>query len=65
MTPTPPLKDPAAAQVYRDVLVAMQNADELGGPEGMAYVALMLAISTEALKRASACFEALDIGTSP
>jgi len=39
--------------VLRDVLAVMQNADELGGTEDVAdYQALMIAIASEALRRA-------------
>jgi len=41
----------AAALVYADVTAAMQNAEELGGPDHGDYVALMLAIAAEANER--------------
>jgi len=40
-----------AGDIYNDVLVAMQGAEELGGPTGEDYVTLMRAISAEALAR--------------
>lgn len=54
-------KDPAAAEAFAEVLATMQNVEELGGPEGMAYVSLMLAISHEALTRATACMDTLEL----
>ena len=42
---------PAAALVYADVIVAMQNAEEMGGPEGHDYDALMSAIIAECDER--------------
>lgn len=41
----------AARWVFEHVLDAMQNAEELGGPEGDHYVALMDAIIEEAAER--------------
>lgn len=40
-------------RIFRDVLEAMQNAEELGGPEGDNYVALMKCIAAEAIERIS------------
>jgi biopolymer transport protein ExbD len=49
----PPLHlEPAGQVVYDEVMAAMQNAEELGGPEGMDYVALMANIIREAIIRA-------------
>lgn len=41
----------AARWIFHEVLNAMQNAEELGGPEGDQYVALMDAIIQEATER--------------
>ena len=38
-------------EIYLHVLEAMQNAEEMGGPEGQDYLNLMLAISAEAARR--------------
>lgn len=46
------LKDPQANRIWDQVLHAMQDAEEMEGPEGEAYVRLMKAISDEALNRA-------------
>lgn len=48
---TTPVLTVAAGAVYRRVLDAMQRAEELGGPEGAAYVDLMTAIAAEAQAR--------------
>ncbi|GIK15185.1 MAG: hypothetical protein BroJett003_01490 [Planctomycetota bacterium] len=43
---------PAAARwVFNEVLAAMQNAEELGGPQGPAYLDLMQAVIDEATHR--------------
>lgn len=47
----PPKLSTVAGDIYSDVLVAMQGAEELGGPVGDDYVVLMQAISAEALAR--------------
>jgi hypothetical protein len=41
----------AARWIFEEVLEAMQNAEELGGPEGDHYMALMDAIIQEATER--------------
>lgn len=41
--------------IYAAVLNAMQAAEDLGGPEGEAYVWLMERIAAEALGRAEVC----------
>jgi hypothetical protein len=41
----------AASKILADVLEAMQNADEIGGPQGTDYLDLMAAISREAQER--------------
>lgn len=43
-----------AMQVYDKVIEAMQPAEDIGGPEGEAYLELMGAIAGEANKRAMA-----------
>ena len=40
--------------IFERVLAAMQEAEEIGGPEGDEYVALMNQIATEALRRQAA-----------
>jgi len=40
-----------ARWIFEEVLEAMQNAEELGGPEGDHYLALMDAIIEEAQER--------------
>ena len=40
-----------AKWIFEEVLSSMQNAEELGGPEGPEYVALMDAIIQEAVER--------------
>lgn len=44
---------PVAQGVYDLVLEAMQAAEEMGGPEGAEYSALMSAIACEASHRAA------------
>ena len=39
---------PSARHVFNGVLAAIQDAEELGGPEGFAYLELMQAIIDEA-----------------
>jgi hypothetical protein len=41
----------SARWIFEYVLEAMQNAEELGGPEGEDYLALMNAIIEEATRR--------------
>jgi hypothetical protein len=43
-----------ATSIYQRVLQAMQSADELGGPEGEEYLALMSVIETETHTRKAA-----------
>lgn len=50
---------PAARIVFNEVLAAMQDAEELGGPEGEAYLDLMQAIIDEAAMRQQNCAERL------
>lgn len=42
---------PAVAPIFAAVLDAMQAAEEIGGPEGDEYIALMDAIIREAQQR--------------
>lgn len=46
---------PGAAGIFDEVLAAMQNAEELGGPDAPDYCALMDAIAAEATRRAATC----------
>lgn len=50
---------PIATEIYNDVLTAMQNAEEMGGPEGTDYIELMERIAIEATQRANNCREVL------
>jgi len=43
--------------IFKAVEAAMQAAEEIGGPEGSEYIALMTAIEREASQRASNCLE--------
>ena len=45
--------DKVAQGIYQKVMDAMQPAEEMGGPEGDNYLALMLAIAKEATDRAA------------
>ena len=45
------LKGSVSREIFVDVLEAMQNAEELGGPEGQEYSDLMEAIAAEAKTR--------------
>jgi len=46
--------DARAAQIYADIIAAMQPAEEAQGPEIGSYIQLMDMISAEANKRAEA-----------
>ena len=46
-----------AEQIYKNVLNAMQDADEIGGVEGADYMNLMDKIIQEAQKRKNNCWE--------
>lgn len=48
------MKNPRTDPIYLAVIAAMQNAEEIGGPEGGDYRALMLAIEQEARERREA-----------
>lgn len=45
----------SARIIYAATLDALQDADEMGGPEGDDYIALMEAVAAEALRRANVC----------
>lgn len=49
---------PAGAAIFTRVVEAMQEAEELGGPAGADYMALMSAISNEAATRGKTFAEA-------
>lgn len=55
---------PVAQGIYDSVMMAMQEAEEMGGPEGAEYVALMQAIRNDASERIhnAASAEALSAG---
>jgi hypothetical protein len=40
--------------IFRNVIGALQEAEEIGGPEGQDYIDLMRAVSDEALRRLNA-----------
>ena len=44
-----PMNDTTRKLFFEPVLAAMQSAEEIGGPEGAEYIALMTAISDEAI----------------
>lgn len=46
-----------ALAIYKNVLEAMQDADEIEGVEGDNYLQLMLAIRDEAMKRFDNCVD--------
>ena len=46
-----------ALAIYKNVLNAMQDADEIEGVEGDDYLELMLAIKQEAIKRFDNCVD--------
>lgn len=41
--------------LYNAIIEEVQQADELGGPEGMDYIDLMERVSEECLRRAEIC----------
>lgn len=51
-----------AGRIFDAVMQALQNADEIGGPEGAEYVDLMRRIATEATRRAATCAANLNDG---
>jgi hypothetical protein len=53
-TPAPLALTGVALGIYQDVIRAMQNAEEMGGPEGAAYDTLMHKIAEECLSRRTA-----------
>ncbi len=44
--------DKATARIWDNIIHAMQDAEEMGGPEGKHYVKLMNAVAREATNRA-------------
>jgi hypothetical protein len=48
-------------EVYKNVLEAMQDAEELGGVEGQDYLDLMEAIRYEAVKRFNNCADNMEV----
>lgn len=46
-----------ALAIYKNVLEAMQDADEIEGVEGDNYLQLMIAIRDEAMKRFDNCVD--------
>ena len=46
-----------ALAIYKSVLEAMQNADEIEGVESDDYLKLMIAIRDEAMKRFDNCID--------
>ena len=46
-----------ALAIYKSVLEAMQDADEIEGVEGDDYLKLMIAIRDEAMKRFDNCID--------
>lgn len=46
-----------ALAIYKSVLEAMQDADEIEGVEGDDYLKLMIAIRDEAMKRFDNCVD--------
>lgn len=51
------LKKAYLEPIKERIFDAMQEADEIGGPEGLDYIDLMIAISKEALQRAQNCID--------
>lgn len=58
--PAPARLPAAAKRVFNAVTAAMQGAEEIGGPEGEEYIALMQAIIREAEERIANCRELND-----
>lgn len=50
-----------ANQIYKNVLDAMQMADEIEGVEGQDYLDLMEAIRYEAVKRYNNCADNMEV----
>jgi hypothetical protein len=50
-----------AHTIYKEVLEAMQQADEIEGVEGEDYIRLMQAISDEALGRLITCKQNMEV----
>lgn len=51
-----------ADKIYKKVMEALQDAEDMGGPEGKDYIALMNRIIDECKKRISNCKEHMDEG---
>jgi hypothetical protein len=49
-----------AEDIYKNVVQAMQDADEIEGVEGFDYLWLMRRIRTEAQRRANVCADNID-----
>ena len=50
-----------SGEIYRNVLEAMQDAEEIEGVEGQDYLDLMEAIRYEAVKRYNNCADNMEI----
>ena len=50
-----------SGEIYRNVLEAMQEAEELGGLEGQDYLDLMEAIRYEAVRRFNNCADNMEV----
>ena len=48
---------PRGLMIFKNVLEAMQEAEEIGGVEGDDYLELMLEIKQEAIKRFDNCVD--------
>jgi hypothetical protein len=48
---------PRGLMIFKNVLEAMQDAEEIGGVEGDDYLELMLEIKQEAIKRFDNCVD--------
>lgn len=51
---------PSARWILEEVLDALQDAEEIGGPEGQDYIDLMVAVAEEATDRANAAVAMMD-----
>jgi len=50
-----------ANQIYKNVLEAMQEAEEIDGVEGFKYLILMLQIANEAQARWINCYKNMEV----
>ena len=50
-----------SGEIYRNVLEAMQDAEEIEGVEGQDYLDLMEAIRYEAVKRYNNCADNMEV----